>query len=168
MAFFSQRLQLQLQGHQFQDVCEVVEWLLTIPHAIPRIQFQWCFLQWNKFWNEWMNLAGLSVILGFYHEVDESCTLLDYYTVSSGNSLLTFWDNLLVPSSSISNYYYSVCNIPEECGSHLGMNTLIGVTIYSNKVMYLYHFWLLGTFGYALVSILGWKVCIYNGEIKSH
>jgi hypothetical protein len=29
------------------------------------------------------------------------CTVLGYYTVYSGNSLLTFWDNLLVPSARV-------------------------------------------------------------------
>jgi len=35
------------------------------------------------------------VISGFRREVDETCALLDYYATSSGNSLPTFWDNLL-------------------------------------------------------------------------
>ena len=32
---------------------------------------------------------------GFCHEVDENCSVLGYYTVSSDNSLLMFRDNLL-------------------------------------------------------------------------
>jgi hypothetical protein len=38
------------------------------------------------------------VTLGFRREVDENCTLLGYYTASSGNFLLTVRDNLSVPS----------------------------------------------------------------------
>jgi hypothetical protein len=32
-------------------------------------------------------------------QVNEICTLLGYYTVYTGNSLPTFWDNLSFPSS---------------------------------------------------------------------
>jgi hypothetical protein len=41
------------------------------------------------------------VISGFHLEVDENCALLGYDATSSGNSLPTFRDNLLVPSSRI-------------------------------------------------------------------
>jgi hypothetical protein len=34
------------------------------------------------------------VISDFRHEVDENCALLGYYAASSGNSFLTFQDNL--------------------------------------------------------------------------
>ena len=58
------------------------------------------------------------------HNMYYNCALLDYYTVSSGNFLLIFWDNLLVPSSkgtlkmgpigcpkmSVRNYQYLLCN----------------------------------------------------------
>jgi len=33
----------------------------------------------------------------------ENCTLLAYYRENSGNSLPTFWDRLLVPSSRVKN-----------------------------------------------------------------
>jgi len=36
-------------------------------------------------------------------KVDKNGTLLGYYAVTSGNFLLTFRDNLLVPSSGITN-----------------------------------------------------------------
>ena len=36
---------------------------------------------------------------GFWHKEDENSTLLGYYAVSSGNSSVTFWENLLVSSS---------------------------------------------------------------------
>jgi hypothetical protein len=39
------------------------------------------------------------VISGFPCDVDEICTLLEYYEASSGNPLATFQDNVLVPSS---------------------------------------------------------------------
>jgi len=76
------------------------------------------------------------VISGFRRKVDESCVLLDYYAASSGNFLLTFWGIISVPSSGVkypplqktpedktntmpqksvkNNYYYSLCNNPEE------------------------------------------------------
>ena len=41
----------------------------------------------------------LYVISGVRREVDENCVLLGYYAASSGDSLPTFRDNLLVPSS---------------------------------------------------------------------
>ena len=43
------------------------------------------------------------MISGFHHEVDEKCALLNYYTVGSGNLLLTLWDDQLVWSSGIKN-----------------------------------------------------------------
>jgi len=36
-------------------------------------------------------------------EVTENCALLGCYAVHNGNFLLTFWDNLLVPSSGFKN-----------------------------------------------------------------
>jgi len=35
--------------------------------------------------------------------LNENCTLLGYYTASSGDFLPTFWDNLSVPSSGFKN-----------------------------------------------------------------
>jgi len=60
----------------------------------------------------------------------EICTLLGYYTVSSGNPLLMFWDNLighifkgqeyvLDPETSVRNYHYWLCNSPEERSYYL-------------------------------------------------
>ena len=43
----------------------------------------------------------LCVISGFHVEVDENCALLGYDAASSGNTLPTFRDNLLVPSSRV-------------------------------------------------------------------
>jgi hypothetical protein len=40
---------------------------------------------------------------GLSPKVDESRTLLGYYAEDSGNFLLTFWDNLSVPSSESKN-----------------------------------------------------------------
>jgi len=55
--------------------------------------------------------------------------LLGYYAVSSGDSLLIFWDNLigyifkgkecLDPEMSVRNYHYSMCNNAEERSFHL-------------------------------------------------
>jgi len=44
---------------------------------------------------------SLCEIAGFRHEADENSSLLGYYKASSGNFLLTFRDNLSVPSSRI-------------------------------------------------------------------
>ena len=70
------------------------------------------------------------MISGFCHEVDENCTLQEYYAASNGNSLPTFPDNLSVPSypkkkmgpigypeTSARNYNYSMLNNPEERSS---------------------------------------------------
>jgi hypothetical protein len=43
------------------------------------------------------------VISGFHREVAENCNILGYYTASSDNSLPTFWDNLLIPTSGFKN-----------------------------------------------------------------
>jgi len=41
------------------------------------------------------------VISGFHIEAEENCSLLGYYAANSGNFLLTFRDNLSVPSSEV-------------------------------------------------------------------
>jgi hypothetical protein len=46
------------------------------------------------------NNISVSVISGFRREVDENCVLQGYYAAYSGNFLLTFQDNLSVPSSN--------------------------------------------------------------------
>ena len=43
------------------------------------------------------------VILGFLREVSEICTLIGYCLAYGGNSLPTFRDNLLGPSSRVKN-----------------------------------------------------------------
>jgi len=43
------------------------------------------------------------VTAGVHRKLDESCALLGYYIVSSGNFLLTFRDNLSLPSSGFMN-----------------------------------------------------------------
>jgi hypothetical protein len=68
------------------------------------------------------------VISGFHHGINENCTLLSSYAVSSGNFLLTFRNNIRIPSSrmgfvcctklSIRNYHYSLPNNPEENSAH--------------------------------------------------
>lgn len=44
----------------------------------------------------WTHQASDWEISGFCHKVEENCTLLGYYTVGSGNSWPTFWDNLWI------------------------------------------------------------------------
>jgi hypothetical protein len=71
---------------------------------------------------------------GFRHELNENGSLLGYYAASSNNFSLTFRDNLSVPNpgvnnpecltpedgtdtwpkTSVRNYYFSLCNDPEE------------------------------------------------------
>jgi hypothetical protein len=55
------------------------------------------------------------VILGFCHEAEENCGLLGYYTANSGNFLLMFWDNLLVPT--------------ELVGLHININKMKGMRV---------------------------------------
>jgi hypothetical protein len=45
-------------------------------------------------------------ISGFSRELDEICALLGYYTVYSGNSLPTFWDDMSIPSSRTTVRYH--------------------------------------------------------------
>ena len=67
-----------------------------------------------------------------YHE---NYTLLGYYTASSGDFLLTFWDNLIVPSSGANNPKSKPVTLArglymEECGRQ---EVLSGV-VPSNRV----------------------------------
>ena len=80
------------------------------------------------------------IISGFCRKVDENCALLSYYTVSHGNFLPAFQDNLSVPSSrvkkpkrkkrkkekqtSVRNYHYLLHKNPEGCSSSLLFSTL--------------------------------------------
>jgi hypothetical protein len=43
------------------------------------------------------------VISCYHHDIDENYDLLGYYAGSSGNFLMTYWDNLLFPSSGFKN-----------------------------------------------------------------
>jgi hypothetical protein len=69
-----------------------------------------------------------------YNMRAENCAVLGYYTASVCNSILTFRDNVSVPTSilrflnvgyvgcpetSVRNYQLSLRNDPEECSSHL-------------------------------------------------
>jgi hypothetical protein len=80
--------------------------------------------------------VSLSVISGFCHKADEHCTLLDYYTASSANLLLTCQHKLPVPSLGVKNpkdmmgtiycpkmlvrnYHYMLHNDTEERSSKL-------------------------------------------------
>jgi hypothetical protein len=77
--------------------------------------------------HRWYKHPYISVISGFCCNVDEICTLLGYNAASNGNPLLTFQDNVSVPSSSVQhivhkmlvkNYHSTLCNTPQECRSH--------------------------------------------------
>lgn len=57
------------------------------------------------------------VISGFRHQVYEICALLRYHTAYSSNSLPKFRD-MMGPrgcsETSVRNYHYTLCNIPDE------------------------------------------------------
>jgi len=57
------------------------------------------------------------VISGFYRSVDEKCAPLGYYTASSGNTMLTFQDNPLVPSTRFKNPFFLVGFLTLEDGT---------------------------------------------------
>jgi hypothetical protein len=83
------------------DFCVYVIYLTFLCTA----SFYYCMsLMWSCNWNavccDWRVGCAIS---GFRREVQENCVLLGYYTASSGNSLPTFRDNLLVPSLSVRN-----------------------------------------------------------------
>jgi formate/nitrite transporter FocA (FNT family) len=76
------------------------------------------------------------MISGFCHDVDQICAYLGYYAASNGNPLLTYRDNILVPSSRVKMsheaslnfllYYYS-CNHSLNTGiftNHLKISTI--------------------------------------------
>ena len=50
-----------------------------------------------------MHFTGLRAITGFRREVHENCVILGYFAANSGNLLLTFRDNLSVPSARVKN-----------------------------------------------------------------
>jgi hypothetical protein len=51
--------------------------------------------------NQGRKEISLCVISGFRRDGNEICALLGYYAVQSENSVLTFWNNLSVPSSRV-------------------------------------------------------------------
>ena len=70
------------------------------------------WLQWFKFM---FNVHHISVIVGFRHEVDESCAFLGYYAAFSGNSLPKFRDNPSFPSSRVKNLAWPLMMGPIGC-----------------------------------------------------
>ena len=87
-------------------------------------------------WSQTFHFVSFCVISDFRREVEENCVLLGHYAARNGNSLRTFWDNLLVhlqgllgfltledgvdrfPETSVRNYHYPLRNDPEELISH--------------------------------------------------
>jgi hypothetical protein len=64
------------------------------------------------------------LISGFHHEVTKNCTLLGYYSISSGNFLPMLQDNLSVPSSGVKILFLTPedgTGNPEECRSQNGL-----------------------------------------------
>ena len=60
---------------------------------------------WGSEWTYFAEHYVVFVISGFTREGKENCTSLAYYAACSGNSLPTFRDNLLVPSSKVKNQF---------------------------------------------------------------
>ena len=65
------------------------------------------------------------VTSGFRREVDENCTLLDYYVDSSDNSLRTFRDILSVPYSTVKNLFLTL----EDGTNRLSRNVATKLTL---------------------------------------
>jgi len=70
-------------------------WKVYFAHYLLNLTLQLKVLDFAVFL---LLLFYLCMISGFCCEVDENCTLLGNYTASSGNFLLTFYDNLVVES----------------------------------------------------------------------
>jgi hypothetical protein len=126
------------------------------------------------------NLILVCVIAGFHCKVDENCTLLGCNAASGGNSLMTFQDNLLVPSSGVKN---SLCNNPEEHSAHIFCLFVNFWTHNSESTVYFHHHVSPLTSGwagwwenylYVLCGLTSWDVAvrrtalkyIYTGSIK--
>jgi hypothetical protein len=99
----------------------------------------------------------LFVISGFHRDVDYICVLMRYYAASSVNTLTTFRDNVLVPSSrvkstssplkmgpiryletSVQDYHSTLRNIAEErrCNHGICLEGLSKSTHNLNKFMF--------------------------------
>lgn len=74
------------------------------------------------------------IISGFRYQANKNCVLLGHYIANRGNFLLSFWDNLFIPTSkdcslmmgpkvcpkiSVINYPYLLCNNTEQCSSQV-------------------------------------------------
>jgi hypothetical protein len=56
--FLFPRMKSNLKERRFQDVTEILEQSLTVPHAIPESQFKRCFQQWQKRWTRCITSEG--------------------------------------------------------------------------------------------------------------
>ena len=122
--------------HQFFSATYII-WLFGKVSYIWHAVFMGLNISDNLHFHAWTTLTGC-VISGFHHEVDENCVLLGY-ALSSGNFLLTVWDNLSISSSKVKNkkkswplkkgticclemlvqnYHYSLRNNPKHSSSH--------------------------------------------------
>jgi hypothetical protein len=78
---------------------------------------------------------NVACILGFHGELAENCSLLNYYTASSGNFLSTFRDNqsvsysgilrFLNPDDGVRNYQHTQRNNPRILSSDLLVKRLV-------------------------------------------
>jgi hypothetical protein len=83
-------------------------------------------------------------ILGLRHNLADNCALLSYYTVSSGNLLPTFRDNLSVQSSSVKNPKHFGFSTLEDWTSARNQLQPKPSTIYRirrNQIVWILHPW---------------------------
>jgi len=76
-------------------------------HFGPQTLFHWCVVRPPHDASARSNALGLTqvqcMVSSFCCDVDLNCVLLGYYTLSSGNLLPVFLNNLWVPSSRVKN-----------------------------------------------------------------
>jgi hypothetical protein len=78
-----------------EQISEGIKYAIVWKNFIQRL---WTIVGWIS--------CNLFCMLMVQEHILGNCTLLVYYTVSSVNLLLMFWDNLLVPSSRAKNYIW--------------------------------------------------------------
>jgi hypothetical protein len=85
------------------------------------------------------------MISGFCCKVDESCALLGYYTMSSGNSLPTG-----CPEAAVRNYDYSLRNSLEE--HHSGVQLFLLIATSHSEPTFKSHCWLMQISSYPCLT----------------
>ena len=118
----------------------------TVTEKLLQVVNPWPKCGWHPTITSTMFNSGRYIQWPRVHQIFNeiwNCAAVDYYPVSSGNFLSTFWDNWSVPASwfknqrglldswtlkmgpircpkmSVRNYHYSLRNNPEKCSFHL-------------------------------------------------